>query len=288
MSQWSDRETTVPVESPSDTLCEDHSSTVLFLRGEQIKQLILTLKKDSEPCRVSRDLYINDTGIRRGSYINRILSYDCSYACYSAIVDLLYILRFHSVIRVEFSLKRSSPIQTNSDRLLLSQSILFLMRSYPLFLSHPQLLNCRTELVHNHCLTLRHLCEYNWNISLSKLLCPWDIEHVFAAERCLLQVVQKVIPSPLLSHKDCSEMYHNSVFSPSLPYLRCLHRRIPQDKVVVFNQLLQFYYAIFSLYGCYPTDELVPILCEIPDRLVLSAFISAYPFLFLDHRQLVL
>ena len=40
MSQRSDRETTVPVESPSDTLCEDHSSTVLFLRGEQIKQLI--------------------------------------------------------------------------------------------------------------------------------------------------------------------------------------------------------------------------------------------------------
>lgn len=67
-----------------------------------------------------------------------------------------------------------------------------------------------------------------------------------------------------------------------------MYNRIPQRLKSLLTLLFQFYHAVYRSCGCFPTDEILSILCEIPDRLTLSSLILSAPLLLQDHRQSLL
>ena len=96
-----------------------------------------------------------------------------------------------------------SPLSslTEATFISVSQCILFLLPVYSLYvpLSRRECRKCRRSVIHNHCISLQVLNRFNPSLSLARLLCPFDLEHLYIADRLLLRATASLLPTPLVS-----------------------------------------------------------------------------------------
>lgn len=116
---------------------------------------------------------------------------------FNILVDLFYILRNRSMVKVVFS-NSLSPFHDIIPSINPYRCILFLSQYYSTLLKAKEGA-CDHKYIASHFVTLRALAKWNAQFDLNSILQGDDPTHVLVVEKILLQTIHAFFPRPALS-----------------------------------------------------------------------------------------
>ncbi|KAK8823979.1 hypothetical protein WA538_001266 [Blastocystis sp. DL] len=269
----------------------DATAVTLAIRGSQVSTLLSVMQKVDTQFVLPSSLDINEVMVPAKYRIELIEGYDLSRCRCETVKDILFLLRHRDCFYLTFVL--SIPITPSvpaATYISISQCILFLLPNYSLYLPQNRsgCRKCRRSVIRNHCISLQVLNRFNPSLSLSRLLCPFDLEHLFIADHLFLQAIASLLPTPLISSEQIADFYQGQeqdpFFRPSLGAIRLLL----EDSIHSLPELsllIRFAAAVFSRHHIFPSVEWVSRLLAVPDPLLASALVRNSLFLLHDARQ---